>query len=251
MTGKNDIESPFKTNRVPSQDSEVDNFCMRCGGRLDDRTTQCPRCNSPPTIPEETDRIFPEHGPFHAPPPPHPPADRQVHGPVSPSPPQSPPPGIPVKKIAIGIVIMFVVLFLAFIAMGLFNGSTNTNIVPTPLPPTTTVTPGPTPQNPVTSQTDVVPPNTEVAVQVVKSPISNEISVTFAGGPGQRVLKEFIIQVTRSDGQVLTANLIPQQQSEATISGSTGDDRVEVFAIYYSGQKYRIFNEIMKKRVIV
>ena len=251
MTGWRNATDPPGTRPDLADAGSEDQFCMRCGGRLDDRTKQCPHCNSPPTIPEETDRVFPVQGPFHAPPPPPPPADRQVHGPVSPSPPQSPPPGIPVKKIAIGIVIMFVVLFLAFIAMGLFNGSTNTNIVPTPLPPTTTVTPGPTPQNPVTSQTDVVPPNTEVAVQVAKSPISNEISVTFAGGPGQRVLKEFIIQVTRSDGQVLTANLIPQQQSEATISGSTGDDRVEVFAIYYSGQKYRIFNEIMKKRVIV
>lgn len=231
--------------------SRDDNYCSNCGVILDGRTKRCPRCDTPPAIPAETDHVSPVQGPFHAPPPPPPPGDRQVPGTDSSPPPQLPPSGIPVKKIALGIGIIFIVLFLAFVIMGQFSGPANTSGVPIPVPNNTTVSPGPAPNNPVPGSTDVVPPNTEVTVQVTKSPITNDISVVFAGGPGQTVLKELEIRVTRSDGQILNANLISEQQSEATVSGSAGDDRVEVFAIYYSGQKYRVFDEIMKKRVIV
>ncbi|MEI6842824.1 MAG: hypothetical protein WCK53_16265, partial [Methanomicrobiales archaeon] len=176
---------------------------------------------------------------------------RQVEGPVSPPSTQSPTSGIPVKKIAIGLVILLAVIFLALILTGQFNGSAQKSIIPPLIPVINTVQPGSSPVKSFTGPTDIVPPNTEVTVQVVKSPLTQEISVIFAGGPGQKVLKEFEIRVSRSDGEVLTANLIPQQQSEATISGSKGDDRVEVFATYLSGQKYKIFDEIMKQRDIV
>ena len=253
VTGKRNATYPPGTGPDLADAGSDDQFCMSCGGKLDDRTKQCPRCDAPPAIHEGKVPVPPVKGPVPVvpPPPPPPPAGRQIQGPVSPPAPQSPPPGLPVKKIAIGLVVLFVVLFLALILMGLFGGPTEKTVFSPLLPGNTTVSPGATPQKPVTIPIDIVPPNTEVAIQVAKSPITQEISVIFSGGPGQKVLKELNIRVSRSDGQVLTANLIPQQQSEATISGSKGDDRVEVFAIYYSGQKYRIFDEIMKQRVIV
>ncbi len=251
MTGKNDVEFPFKTNNGQSQEHEVDNYCMKCGGTLDGRTRRCPRCDPAPAIHEEKEPVHPkkESMPVVPPPPPTPPAGRQVQGPVSPPSPKSPPSNVPVKKIAIGLVVLFVVLLLALILIGLLNGSGGNRVLPSVIPLSNTGNTQTSPVHLVTIPTDTVPPNTEVTVQVAKSPITQDISVIFSGGPGQNVLKELEIRVSRSDGQVLTANLVPRQQSEATISGSKGDDRVEVFAVYYSGQKYRIFDEIMKKRV--
>ncbi len=253
VTGKRNATYPQGTVPDQAEAGSDDQFCMSCGGRLDSRTNRCPRCDSPPAIHEENDPVSPVKGPIpvEAPLPSPPPVGRQVQGPVSPPSTQSPTSGIPVKKIAIGLVILLAVIFLALILTGQFNGSAQKSIIPPLIPVINTVQPGSSPVKSFTGPTDIVPPNTEVTVQVVKSPLTQEISVIFAGGPGQKVLKEFEIRVSRSDGEVLTANLIPQQQSEATISGSKGDDRVEVFATYLSGQKYKIFDEIMKQRVIV
>ena len=150
MTGKNDVESPFKTNHVPSQDSEVDNFCMRCGGKLDDRTKQCPRCDTPSNIPEETDRIFQVQGPFHAPPPPPPPPvgrkapipSPSQHPifqiPPSPAAPRSSTP-IPKIYIAVGIVVVVIIIALVF-ALGVRSGYSNHVGTPTvQVTPATTV----------------------------------------------------------------------------------------------------------------
>lgn len=254
VTGKRNATYPPGTGPDQADAGNDDQFCMRCGGRLDGRTRRCPRCDLPPATYEDTVPVSPVKGPIPVmspPPPPPPPVGRQVRDPGYPPPPQSPSPGIPVKKIAIGVGVIFIVLFVALIVFGAFSGLPGKSVLPPLMPGSTPVIPVASPQKPVTIPTDVVPPNTEVTVVVTRSPITKEISVVFSGGPGQRVLKEFEIRVSRSDGQVLTANLIPEQQSEATISGSTGDDRVEVFAVYYSGQKYRIFDEIMKQRVIV
>ena len=226
---------------VPGND---DYYCMTCGGRLDERTKQCPRCGFTEAIHEEKSQIpvVPSRSP----------ADSQTRDPANTFPsPSIPPSTIPIKKIAIGVIILVVIFFLAFIVTGLFKGPSEKISTYPVVPVTITVSTEPSPVILVPSPTDNVPQNIEVEVQVVKSPINQEISVVFSGGPGQKVLKELEIQVSRSDGQILMANLISQQQAEATISGSKGDDRVEIFALYYSGQKYRIFDEVMKKRVIV
>lgn len=253
VTGKRNATYPPGTGAGKDDAGSEDQFCMNCGAKLDDLTKQCPQCNKSPVIQEDKATVTPVIKPVRASPPPPPPPHMgiPVQGAVNPSPATSRSKGFPVKKIAIGIVIIFVVLFMSLIIFGILGGDSGNQIISPNLPEGTTAAPDALIKKPVTSPTDSVPPNTEVTVQVAKNPITNEISVIFAGGPGQKVLKELEIQVTRSDGQVLKANLIPLQQSEATISGSGGDDRVEVFAIYYSGQKYRIFDEIMKKRVIV
>ncbi len=252
MIEKNDNTSRIKTNTNPSPESDEDYYCMRCGGTLDERTKRCPRCDSPPAIHEENVPVVPkkESIPVVPTPPPPPSTGGQATEPVPPPFQKSPPRGISIKKIAIGLVVLFVVVVLALILIGLLNGSGGNSVLPvTPL--SNTDNSQASRANMVPVPTDIVPPNTEVTVQVTKSPITQDISVIFSGGAGQNVLKELEIRVSRSDGQVQTTNLVPRQQSEATISGSKGDDRVEVFAVYYSGQKYRIFDEIMKQRVTI
>jgi hypothetical protein len=251
VTGKRNVTYPPGTGPDRTDDVSDDQFCMVCGARLDERTKNCPRCGIHPALHEEKDQAAPMKEPVPVTQPPKPPADKNVQGPAYPPPYKSPSSGIPVKKIVIGLVIVFIVIVLAGVIFGLFNGPAEKSVFTPPALGNNSVNRGPSPVMPVTSPTDIVPPNTEVYVQVAKSPITKEISVIFSGGPGQNVVKELDIRVTRSDGEVLTANLIPRQQSEATISGSKGDDRVEVFAIHYSGQKYKVFDEIMKERVIV
>jgi hypothetical protein len=98
---------------------------------------------------------------------------------------------------------------------------------------------------------ETVPKGTEVYFQVVKNPTTRVISLTFNGGPGQNVLKELVITVTRSDGQVMNATLPPEIHSETTLPGSRGDDRIEVVAVYKSGHTYRLFDEVLKERVSI
>ena len=248
MTGTGNIA---QTPPVGNRNTGEDTFCMNCGGRLDEATGKCPRCDSAglPPAPRPRDERAGHTSQGTIPPPPPP----DTYPPAPSSAPAPPTPGrkIPFKLIAAGLVIIFVVLGISLLAMGMSGnpavngnnaGATHANSIPGS---------GGSSQASGTLPTETVPPNTEVYVQVAKNPLDQEISVVFAGGPGQPVLKELEIRVTRSDGQVLTSNLIPRQQSEATISGTKGNDRVEVFALYYSGQKYRIYDEVLKPRVVV
>lgn len=200
-------------------------FCTNCGGRLDNRTGACPVCDAPAV----TQPVIPAA----------PPTAGQGGGYV---PPRRKEP-LPVTKIVAGLVILVVVIIAALFMTGFFG---STPQIPGTPAPTVTVPPLTSAGVPVTKPTDRVPKDTEVYVQVLKNPSNKQISVVFAGGPGQRVIKELNIQVTRSTGQVETANLLSEQQNEATLTGSKGIDRVEVFAIHLSGQKYRIYDEALE-----
>jgi len=241
-----------------------DVYCMECGSKLDPVTGKCPKCEpiepakvdpgkvEPPTettkerdtsgateetvattSPDRTEDIKPEttRSPPPAPPPPPPPVSE----------PSKPKKKGPVAKIIVGIVLAIVVIFIIFMAIGFLAG-------PTPDNGQYEGGTGSTANTQLPSPTDTFSPGTEVYVQVEKDPITDGVRVTFSGGPGQRVLRELQITLSRSDGQVLTATLPPQQQESVTLQGTSGDDRVEVFAVYYSGSMNLIYDQILKER---
>lgn len=240
-----------------------DVYCMKCGSKLDPVTGKCPKCEpiepgkvalgkvEPPTettkerdtsrateetvattSPDRTEDIKPETTPSPPPAPPPPP----VSGPSKPK------KKSPLGKIIGGIVLTIVVIFIILMAIGFLVGPSEdaSNMVGEE---TGSMTYGLTP-----SPTDTFSPGTEVYIQVEKDPIDNSIRVTFSGGPGQKVLKMLQATVYRSDGGVFDGTLPPEVQESLVLQGSTGDDRVEVFAVYLSGNRYRIYDQILKQR---
>jgi len=107
---------------------------------------------------------------------------------------------------------------------------------------TGTLTPGPT---------QVPPPNLDVKFQAERDPISNIVTVTFTGGAGQNGVREVLVRLTRSDGQVITKTFtIPQIGISETLQGTKMTDRVEVSVSYYNGERYTVLDETFeyKKR---
>jgi len=207
----------------PPETGGQDRFCDQCGSPLDTVDTVegiCPKCPSTQEVPV-------------SPPSPH----REAETPE----------GSQQGKRLLGIAV--VIVFIAILAVGigvLLTSEEEDQVVENP----------PVGDNPVAVSRsplpiETVPKGTEVYFQVVKDPTTRVISVTFSGGPGQNVLKELVITVTRSDGQVLNATLPPEIRSETTLPGSRGDDRVEVAAVYTSGHIYRLFDEVLKERVSI
>ena len=103
----------------------------------------------------------------------------------------------------------------------------------------------------VPEPTQVPPTNLLVTYQAERDPITGLVTVTFTGGPGKNGVSNLFIQLTRSDGQVLTQSFKPQQiGSFTTLQGTKMTDRIEVIANYYNGDKYRIIDQLFeyKKR---
>jgi hypothetical protein len=100
--------------------------------------------------------------------------------------------------------------------------------------------------------TQILPANLDVTYQVERSPITGLVTVTFAGGPGMNGISKTFIQVTRSDGQVVTKSWKPDRFGDSvTLQGSMMTDRVEVITNFYNGDSYRCIDQIFeyKKRV--
>lgn len=92
------------------------------------------------------------------------------------------------------------------------------------------------------------PENISVAVQVEKDPIYHTIIALFAGGNGQSVTKYCMVRVTRSDGSVISEQLLPVKLAEVKIPGTSDPDRVEVFVVYSSGKVYRMYDRYLPER---
>jgi hypothetical protein len=154
------------------------------------------------------------------------------------------------------VVVLIVIAAIFFIGLpalqgGTLSAGTAPLTVNTPLPdqttlpatmPTMTPTPVPTdtadPSLPLPTQ--IIPKNQEVFFQVQKDPITAEITVLFAGGPGINSISSGDVKVTREDGAVVTGSIRPSKgDTELTLSGSKGSDRVEVIAMMYNGQTIR------------
>jgi len=53
------------------------------------------------------------------------------------------------------------------------------------------------------------------------------------------------VKVTHPDGSVVTGTLIPSKSTEIFLDGSKGNDRIEVIANMYTGQSYRVRDEML------
>lgn len=98
--------------------------------------------------------------------------------------------------------------------------------------------------------TDVPPTGYGVEVTVVRNPISTNpsITVTFAGGDGWNMVKKdgIRVKITRSDGEIVEGTIENNLDSSITLMGSTGEDRVEVWADMVNGDTYKIYDEVLK-----
>lgn len=236
-----------------------DLYCMECGSKLDPVTGKCPKCE--PGIPgisesgvgkESTEKD--QYPPREAKEVVRIKSSAETKPETSPTPPAAPPtppypvpePSKPKKKssvvkIIVGIFLAIVFILIILMAIGFLFGPVSNNSPDEGEAGSVANTQFPSP-------TDTFAPGTEVYAQVEKDPITDGVRVTFSGGPGQRVLKELQVTLSRSDGQVLTGIIPPRQQESVTLQGTSGDDRVEVFAVYYSGSSYRIYDQILKER---
>jgi hypothetical protein len=126
-------------------------------------------------------------------------------------------------------------------------------ITPAPPTPEPTATPQviPAPVSYVPGPTDVIPPAYNIQIQVDRNQVSihPDILVTFRGGTGISFISSLEVKVTRSDGLVETGFLpMPNIGDKITIEGTTGSDRVEVFAHMKNGEVYKIYDELLPFR---
>jgi hypothetical protein len=114
---------------------------------------------------------------------------------------------------------------------------------PPATPPTLTM---PTPDNSLKPQpTQQMPRNQEVYFNVDKDGYTKKITILFQRGGGENLIGSADVTVIHPDGSVLTGTLNPSHGiTEITLDGSKGTDRVVVIANMYSGQSYRINDEL-------
>jgi len=107
---------------------------------------------------------------------------------------------------------------------------------------TVSLTPGPT---------QVPPSNRVVILDAERDPISSMVSVTFKGGEGQYGVSTIVVTLTRSDGSTETKSFKPVTiGSGVTFQGTPKTDRLEATSYFYSGEQYKIIDQIFeyKKR---
>jgi len=95
--------------------------------------------------------------------------------------------------------------------------------------------PGPTQTLPAATQ--------DLFFQVDKDTVSGDVTVTVTG-PSRSVVKDIVVRLTRSDGQVTTGYITPNQKvNEVTMPGTRATDRVEVTVNFYSGASYKVIDK--------
>ena len=152
------------------------------------------------------------------------------------------------RAVALGIVIVLGCLILivaAFsIGSGLIAGPAET-MPPVPSPTVTvTVQPLTTAPSPTTpAPVDTLPAKLSVGVSVDKN-LAGNVNVNYLGGEGRSLVKQIQTRLTHPDGTVVTGTIDPQSDtSQLTLAGSKGTDRIEVYALMYSGKLYKITDQ--------
>lgn len=97
---------------------------------------------------------------------------------------------------------------------------------------------------------DQVPQNLRIFLEITRDPRSHVVSVAFRGGEGQLGVQEIVVRLTRSDGTILTGSFRPVQSgSSVELQGTEKVDRVEVTARYFSGDEYKIADQIFEYKI--
>jgi len=121
-----------------------------------------------------------------------------------------------------------------------------------PVPPATTAGTGQAGTvSLVTGPTQVPPSNRIVILDAERDPISSVVTVTFKGGAGQYGVREIAVTLTRSDGSQESKTFKPNAIGDGvTIQGTQKTDRVEATTYFYTGEQYKILDQIFeyKKR---
>jgi RNA polymerase subunit RPABC4/transcription elongation factor Spt4 len=173
----------------------------------------------------------------------------------------------PVNLLLIGggiIILLMVIAGVYFIGLPILQGDTAIFApsqppapVNTPAPPPTTLPatmptliPTPVPATPdnslIPQETQQIPKNQEVFFDVQKDGVTNQITTLYQRGPGENILSYAEVKVTHPDGTVETGTITPSLgETELTLDGSRQTDRVEVIAYMYTGQDYRVKDELM------
>lgn len=98
--------------------------------------------------------------------------------------------------------------------------------------------------------TQALPEGTQLFIQTEKNPINAEVTVQFTGGPGQGLVRDNQVILTRSDGTVTQGSLdFNQRLSEVSLQGSRGTDRLQVIVTLRSGMTYTIVDKLMPYRI--
>jgi hypothetical protein len=153
----------------------------------------------------------------------------------------------------LAIIFIGVVAVLAITGAGCTQPGTGTPVqttLTTTVPTTTPVTPVAevTPYSLVPEPTDVVPPEYSVTVTVEKNTISTDpyIMASFRGGQGLGFVEQMQAIVYTSDGreeQETKDN--PQMNTQIVLPGTTGTDRVMVYILLDTGDRYKVIDQDM------
>jgi hypothetical protein len=90
-----------------------------------------------------------------------------------------------------------------------------------------------------------------IVLDAERDPITSIVSVTFRGGEGQYGVSQIMVTLTRSDGSSETKSFKPDTiGSGVTFQGTPKTDRLEATSYFYSGEQYKIIDQIFeyKKR---
>jgi ribosomal protein L40E len=123
--------------------------------------------------------------------------------------------------------------------------------VPAPAGPSATTVPESGTVPLTAGPTQVLPVNRDLVIDVERDAISSVITVKFQGGGGQYAVRELVITLTRSDNTVEVKSFKPEYRGTfITLQGTQRTDRVEVTANFYSGESYKVVDQIFeyKKR---
>jgi hypothetical protein len=132
-------------------------------------------------------------------------------------------------------------------------GTPPAEITPLPQPtsgmsvqPAPTKTPTPASRALTPLPTEEIPSGRNFAFQVEKNPVTSKISVIFTGNAGEGSIRSADIRVTHPDGSVSTGIIQPLKGvNEMTLYGSQQADRVEIIALMYSGERYRVYDQLV------
>lgn len=143
-----------------------------------------------------------------------------------------------------------IVLLFAFSLSAACTGADGTGGPSSTQTPTVTATPVPTTQISLTpGPTQTVPPGKEVEFQITggyPSRVTNDLYIAFRGGKGQDFVKSIDLNVTKSNGEVVTEAMQPAIGDEVVIKNAKGENRVEITVSLVTGGTYKVKDEIVK-----